>query len=130
MTHILLHSRRLAAATGLVCLAAGATIGAAGAAPDGPAACEIVAQRQGASLQLTALARAERAVTGSYTFEVASTRGGNTRIRQGGDFTAGPGRPATLGTLGLDAGAIYDATLELKVGGRTMACTERVGGRS
>ncbi|GGE15487.1 hypothetical protein GCM10011390_38260 [Aureimonas endophytica] len=131
MFRILNQPRRAVLALALVLLPAGAlaTIGDAGASA-GPLRCEIRAVPSGGMVALEALARSDRSVGGSYAFQVTSAgRGGGTDIHQGGAFRAAAGETARLGrvTLGAD-GAVYDATLDVTVGGRTISCTERVGG--
>ena len=57
-----------------------------------------------------AVAHSDRSVQGSYSFRVASGgAAGSSTIQQGGDFEAGPGRPATLGVASF--GGSYDAAL-------------------
>ncbi|WP_062116158.1 curli-like amyloid fiber formation chaperone CsgH [Aureimonas sp. AU40] len=127
-------SRRAALALGLVLLPAAALAGMSGtAAPsDGPVRCEIRAVPQGGLLSLTALVEADKSVSGRYTLEVEGAgRGGGTQLSQGGPFTAGAGRAATLGSVTLTGkGALYDVSLDVTVNGRTVSCNERVGDRT
>ncbi|MER8420697.1 curli-like amyloid fiber formation chaperone CsgH [Mesorhizobium sp. M1329] len=97
--------------------------------PVGPVRCEIRVKPEGDMVSLEALAHVDRNVSGTYSFHVESAgRTGGTNIEQGGAFSAAPG-PAMLGTVTLDAkGGIYDAKLEVAVGGKSIGCAERVGG--
>jgi hypothetical protein len=124
----MLRSRhRLAAALVLL----GAT-GAAFAGPavtkssEGPIRCELDVSRRGGSIELTALANAEKATRGEYAFRVS---GRGTDIRQGGPFAVASGGTVQLGTVTLGTGGSgYDADLTLVVAGKTISCSDRVGG--
>ncbi|WP_442880248.1 curli-like amyloid fiber formation chaperone CsgH [Aurantimonas sp. A2-1-M11] len=75
---------------------------------------------------MTALAHAEKATRGEYAFRVS---GRGTDIRQGGPFAVASGGTALLGTVTLGAGGSgYDADLTVVVDGKTISCSERVGG--
>jgi hypothetical protein len=82
------------------------------------------------AIMLQGVIHADVPVSGSYRFKVASAgSAGNTNMSQGGYFTAAPGEAAMLGKIMLgNAGAIYDATLEIESDGMTVECEERVGG--
>ena len=69
-------------------------------------------------------------MSGTSSFHVGSAgRTGGTNIAQGGASSAAPGRPVTLGVVTLDAkGGIYNAKLQVTVGGKSVGCAERVGG--
>ncbi|UVK41990.1 hypothetical protein BPNPMPFG_003615 [Mesorhizobium sp. AR07] len=131
MPHIVKHPRRVMAALALVLIPAGAL--AAMATADHsvePVRCEIRATPESGMVSLEALAHANRNLSGTYSFHVESTgRSGGTNIEQGGAFSAAPGKPATLSAVTLDAkAAVYDAKLEVTVDGKSVGCTERVGG--
>lgn len=122
--------RRLAAAFVLL----GAT-GAALAAPatgrpeaaKGPIQCELEVSRRAGSVELTALAHADKATRGQYRFRVS---GQGTDIRQGGPFAVPAGRTEQLGTVTLGANAANaNAELEIVVGSTTIRCAERLGAR-
>lgn len=134
MIRLPVSSRRAALALGLALLPAAALAGMSGtAAPaHGPVRCAIRAVPQGGLLALTAVVEADRSVSGRYTLEVEGAgRGGGTQLSQGGPFTAGAGRAATLGTVTLSGqGALYDVSLDVTVNGRTVSCQERVGDRT
>ncbi len=131
MPRTIKYSRRVMAALALALIPVGAL--ATMAAPDqsvGPVRCEIHFTPDGDMVSLEALAYADRKVSGTYSFHVESAgQTGGTNIEQGGAFSAAPGRPATLGAVTLDAkGAVYDASLEVTVDGKSIGCTDRIGG--
>jgi hypothetical protein len=97
---------------------------------NGPLTCAIETAPSGGAIALEGRVEAQVALSGSYRFRVASAApGGSTNFRQGGGFSAMPDRPLTLGRIMLgNAGAVYDATLEITAAGTTVTCTERVGG--
>jgi hypothetical protein len=95
-----------------------------------PVRCEIEATSSSGMISLEGIVEADIAVSGTYEFRVVgSGHGGNSNIRQGGAFTAGPDAAVTLGRVMLGAsGAVYDASLEVVSNGKTIECSERVGG--
>ena len=110
---------------------AGCSAGASEVGSGGDAvSCEINVADMNGAIGLGAVVHADRAVTGSYRFDVSgSGGGGSTNISQGGGFTAGPGDDARLGRLMLgNHGAVYDVRLDVSVGGRDYQCSDRVGG--
>ena len=120
-------------AFGTAATAAGLVGGAAiGATSDtsGPVQCEIKEISSGRMITLQGVVHTQTTTDGSYTFRVTSAGGsGNTNIRQGGAFQAGPGSPALLGQVMLGkSGAVYNAELQVKAAGKTIKCAERVGG--
>jgi hypothetical protein len=131
MPRIVKHPRRIMAALALVLIPAGAlaTMATADQSVE-PVRCEIRATPEGGMVSLEALAHADRNVSGTYSFHVESAgRTGGTNIEQGGAFSAAPGKPATLGTVTLDAkGTVFNAKLEVTVDGKSIGCAERVGG--
>jgi hypothetical protein len=111
--------------------AAGLAMGAgAASSSDEPLSCEIQADSMNGMIVLQGVIHADVPITGSYRFNVASAGGaGNTNMSQGGAFTAAPGEAVMLGKVMLgNAGAIYDATLEIESDGMAVECEERVGG--
>ncbi|MDL2398146.1 curli-like amyloid fiber formation chaperone CsgH [Rhizobium mayense] len=131
MHGIVNHPRRITTALAVVLVSAGALATMAGAGQSGaPLRCEISATPEGGMLALEAVAHADKSVSGTYSFHVESVgRTGGTNIEQSGDFHAAPGQSATLGTVTLDAkGGVYDAVLDMSVGGQRVGCTQRVGG--
>lgn len=103
--------------------------GNAGAAA-GPVRCEIRADASDGMTSLEGVVHADKAVSGSYRFRVESFgASGRSDIDQGGDFTAEPGRPATLGSVMLDSrGGRYDASLTVTLEGRTIECADPISG--
>ncbi|MDL2409573.1 curli-like amyloid fiber formation chaperone CsgH [Rhizobium calliandrae] len=131
MHGIVNHPRRIMTALALVLVPAAALATMAGAGqPSAPLRCEIRAAPEGGMLALEAVAHANKGVSGTYSFHVESAgRNGGTNIEQSGDFHAASGQSATLGTVTLDAkGGVYDAVLDMNVGGQRIGCTQRVGG--
>ncbi|UIJ73432.1 curli-like amyloid fiber formation chaperone CsgH [Aurantimonas sp. HBX-1] len=118
---------RLAAALVLLGATGAAFAGPAGTiSSEGPVRCELDVSRRGGSVELTALAHAEKATRGEYAFHVS---GRGTDIRQGGSFTIASGGTEQLGTVTLSGGGSgYDADLTLVVSGKTISCSGRVGG--
>lgn len=93
--------------------------------------CAITSSGQGGMVTIEGLYHAEKAGSGTYSFEVHSSGGSNrTQIRQGGGFSAQANDLVHLGqaTLG-GSGGVYDATLTVEFAGETVKCTGRVGGR-
>jgi len=103
---------------------------APGAAYAEPLRCEIVASPADGMIALEGVLHTDAAISGSYTFRVVSFGGGgSSNIQQGGEFSAGPNAPATLGTVMLgNPGGAYKATLEVIANGKTLACAEQTGG--
>ena len=96
---------------------------------DGPVRCEIQANTQNGMVAMQGVVHADVAVSGSYRFRVASAGGGgNSKISQGGAFSAGPDDAVTLGNVMLGGGGSYDASLEVTSNGETIKCAEWVGG--
>lgn len=130
---ILTRPMPLLLGAGAAAIAAGiALAGQAGAAGASGAAlsCEIAASPAGGSIVLKPLVHAAGPVNGSFRFKVVSAGGaGSTNIRQGGGFSAAPGKPAALGQVMLGGGGqVYEASLELTADGRTVTCAETIGG--
>ena len=128
------HHKRLLLPAASVLLglgAAGFAMGAgAASSTDGPLRCEIQANSMNGMISLQGVIHSDVPISGSYRFKVASTGGaGNTNMSQGGAFTAAPGEAVMLGKIMLgNAGAIYDATLEIETDRMAVECEERVGG--
>ena len=122
----------LAAAAAPLLLGLGLAGAAAGTgtadASAGPLRCEIVAATQDGMLTLQGVIRADEPVVGFYRFKVTGAGGGgSSNIAQGGEFMAGPEGAVSLGQVMLGGGS-YDASLEVTAGGKTVSCSERVGG--
>ncbi len=109
------------------------TVGVVAVAADqkdsGTISCEIheTATRTGVALE--GLVMAKTAVDGSYRFKIsASGSSGNSDINQGGEFSAKPKSPVSLGSVMLGGSGTYDARLELTIDGRTIHCSKRIRG--
>lgn len=115
---------------GVVLAAIAASAGSATSTAE-PLSCSIEAASVGGAIALESTVRTDVALSGSYRFRVESAGySGSTNFQQGGGFSAMPGSPVTLGRIMLgNAGAIYDATLEIAADGTTVTCTKRVGGK-
>ncbi|BAV47523.1 hypothetical protein MesoLj113a_18010 [Mesorhizobium sp. 113-1-2] len=131
MLRIAKHPRPVITALALILVPVGALATMASADQSiAPVRCEIRATPEGGMVSLEALAHADRDVSGTYSFHVESAgRTGGTNIEQGGPFSVAPDKPATLGTVMLDAkGAVFDARLKVTVDGKSIGCAKRVGG--
>lgn len=109
------------------CAAAAKPQTAARSDPDrGFATCAIAEERTGGFAQLTAIARATRAVTGTYEFRIKQRdRDGAADIVQGGPFQARAGEALELGTVGIDPDK-WRATLTLTAPGQPpVRCTAK-----
>lgn len=116
----------LAAGMALVAGAGFAAAGAGTAGDSGPLRCEIVSSASGGMTSIEGVAHSDRPVAGTYQLRVS---GPGANISQGGEFDASAGRAATLGSVRLGgSGGSYDVKLEVKAGGHTSSCSERVGG--
>lgn len=120
----------LPAALAALALAAVGTAGAhatgQSAAPAEPVVCEIAVTELRGAVSFEARVVAEQATAGTYRLAISRAGSGNrAMIQQSGDFRAGPGRPAILGsaTLGGDPAA-YRAELEVRADGRRLSCSE------
>lgn len=109
---------------GLGIAVAAVGVGQAGSSSGGPLDCEIVQTTSGGMMRLEAVARANRALAGTYQFRVT---GGGVNISQGGEFEASASAPSTLGSvmLGGSSGG-YDVRLEVKAGGLSATCAQHV----
>jgi hypothetical protein len=127
-------TRRAPAATaaGILTLALGFGLtGATGvpstaAAASGGVSCEINVSPRAGGVALQGMVRADHAVAGSYELIVTqSGGGGGSDIQQAGEFSAGAGRSAALGTVVLGgAGGNFKARLKLTWDGSTTQCRE------
>lgn len=106
-----------------------------GAAADGDApgadaatsSCDIRIVREGGSLVLEALVYAPAPVGGSYELKISqSGYAGQSSVRQGGDFEAGPGANASLGLVSLSDQGGYAATLTVHWHDGAPDCTRHV----
>lgn len=115
----------------LLTAAGGTAVLAAGPTSKAPLRCEIKVTPAGGMVTLQGVVFSDRSIDGTYSLQVeGSGRGGNNSIQQGGAFSAKAGSSNSLGQVSLgSSGANYDVTLKVSAGGKTVSCTEWVGGR-
>lgn len=90
--------------------------------------CDIRVVREGGSLVLEGLVFAPVPVGGSYELKISQGGyAGQSSIRQGGDFEAGPGADASLGVVSLSDQGGYAATLIVHWHDGAPDCTRHVG---
>jgi hypothetical protein len=98
-----------------------------GAYSQGPS-CDIRVVREGGSLVLEGLVFAPMPAAGSYELKISQGgHAGQSSIRQGGDFEAGPGVDASLGVVSLSDQGGYAATLIVHWHDGAPDCTRHVG---
>jgi hypothetical protein len=119
-------------AAGTAAIAAGMAVAGTttmGSSRDGPVTCEIRAETVRGTTNLTGVVATEAPISGTYKFSIKGRGGsGRTNINQGGAFAAVPGEDFELGKVMLgNPGATYDASLELRVAGKSYGCDARVG---
>ncbi|MBV0913424.1 curli-like amyloid fiber formation chaperone CsgH [Anianabacter salinae] len=106
----------------------GCTTLADNAAPDDrkPIACAVNILPDNGGLRVFATARADTPMTGDYDLVIKqSGRAGSATIRQSGDVDLRAGRTETLGEARMSGRAAdIDATLTLRLGGKTYRCGE------
>lgn len=91
---------------------------------DGGLRCAIVTRDLGGSVEISGRVTAPYAAHGTYTMSIRqSNSAGQAMINQGGEFSVGAGRTATLGqaVLGGSPGN-YRADLVLDVAGKRLRC--------
>ena len=122
----------MASAALLVVIAAGAAGAPAGrdGSTSEPLRCQIRDTVQGDAILLEPIVYANTSTSGTYTVSVSGGgTSGSTNIRQGGAFEAGPGIPASLGRMSVEAnGAAYDVKLKVTAGGMSVSCVKKVSG--
>ena len=90
--------------------------------------CDIRVVREGGSLVLEGLVFAPVPAGGSYELKISQGgHAGQSSIRQGGDFEAGPGADASLGIISLSDQGGYAATLIVHWHDGAPDCTRHVG---
>ena len=89
-----------------------------------PLRCEIALDETRGSTRIEGRVLSDTPVHGTYAMAITSRGGGGqTTIRQSGDFDAAPGTPALLGETHLGgAAARHDIDLRITVAGRTLSC--------
>lgn len=110
-------------------IAVGAASSTTSAGSDG-VRCEIAVEQQAGRITLEGFVDAASNVSGSYELLVSqSGGGGNSNIKQGGEFSAGAGSRTPLGTVVLGGdGGTYTAKLKIKWNGKSAECRENVRG--
>jgi hypothetical protein len=94
-----------------------------------PLRCELRVTESGDRVVLEGVVVAKTAIEGSYRLRVSQAGGaGSSDIDQGGDFSASPGAPSTLGSVTLAGGGSYYAKLKVTWTGGAIECSERVRG--
>ncbi|HUH77215.1 MAG TPA: curli-like amyloid fiber formation chaperone CsgH [Devosia sp.] len=108
-------------------LAALAVTGGMANALNHPAAsgeCGIVTSQHNGMLVIEGQVLSPVALRGSYEFAVQSrSKGGNSNIRQGGEFSAPADQPTTIGQVMLNADAQYQIDFSISHGGKTIDCS-------
>lgn len=67
------------------------------------------------------------ALHGEYRFALRSSgSGGSTNINQGGQFSASPGMPVSLGKVTVNAGSAIDVDFTVTAGGRKFDCSSQL----
>lgn len=91
------------------------------ASAGGGVSCSIHVSKSGGMTELTGIARASSAVSGTYEFVVTSSgSGGSSDIVQSGEFSASGGQTEELGQVSVGGG--YSAKLKVRAGGQTYVC--------
>ena len=90
--------------------------------------CIITAETSTNSLSLSGVAKGKSGTTGHYRFSISGGgSGGSTSISQGGEFKIGKNGKASVGNAVLGRDAVYDVSLEIKIGNKTHRCSDRIG---
>ncbi|MGV4797078.1 curli-like amyloid fiber formation chaperone CsgH [Rhizobium sp. F40D2] len=130
MPNSIQHPRRLMTILALVLFPVGAVAAMTTASQSEEAQlCEIKATPGAGMVRLDALVRADKHVSGTYTFHVEkSGDGGSSTINQSGDFDATPGHTAVLSSVSLGSkGTEYKATLDVVIGDKRFSCAKTGG---
>lgn len=111
---------------GLVAIAALGIAGAAAIA--GPSsndfACGISTTTDRGMMAIEGVVQTQEAMSGDYRFALKSSgSGGSSNINQGGQFTATPGSPVSLGRVMINAGSKVDVEFTVRKGGETIDCS-------
>ncbi|MCF6320943.1 MAG: hypothetical protein L3J32_04155 [Rhizobiaceae bacterium] len=94
-----------------------------------PVYCEILTTTSRGMTTLEGVLHTDKEISGTYTFKVKSAgNGGNSNIRQGGEFHAEPDEAVTLGKVMLSSkGTSFDATLKISTNAKTIRCSQHIG---
>jgi hypothetical protein len=105
-------------------IAAGA--GLANSTP-GATRCGVTATAERGMLALEGTILSPVALSGEYRFAIrSSANGGSSNINQGGYFTAAANEATILGKVMINAGAQYEASLDVSAGGQKIACDQDI----
>lgn len=122
----MLHST---AQLGLIALlvlgGAGMAANAYGTAADG-LACGVSTSNANGMLSVEGVLQSPEALTGEYRFALKSQgAGGSSNINQGGQFSATPGMPVSLGKVSVNAGANIEVDFTITTGGKKYDCSQQ-----
>lgn len=122
----MLHST---AQLGLIALlvlgGAGMAANAYGTAADG-LACGVSTSNANGMLSVEGVLQSPEALTGDYRFALKSQgAGGSSNINQGGQFSATPGMPVSLGKVSVNAGANIEVDFTITTGGKKYDCSQQ-----
>jgi hypothetical protein len=122
----MLHST---AQLGLIALlvlgGAGMAANAYGTAADG-LACGVSTSNANGMLSVEGMLQSPEALTGDYRFALKSQgAGGSSNINQGGQFSATPGMPVSLGKVSVNAGANIEVDFTITTGGKKYDCSQQ-----
>lgn len=122
----MLHST---AQLGLIALlvlgGAGMAANAYGTAADG-LACGVNTSNANGMLSVEGVLQSPEALTGEYRFALKSQgAGGSSNINQGGQFSATPGMPVSLGKVSVNAGANIEVDFTITTGGKKYDCSQQ-----
>lgn len=122
----MLHST---AQLGLIALlvlgGAGMAANAYGTAADG-LACGVSTSNANGMLSVEGVLQSSEALTGEYRFALKSQgAGGSSNINQGGQFSATPGMPVSLGKVSVNAGANIEVDFTITTGGKKYDCSQQ-----
>ena len=122
----MLHST---AQLGLIALlvlgGAGMAANAYGTAADG-LACGVNTSNANGMLSVEGVLQSPEALTGDYRFALKSQgAGGSSNINQGGQFSATPGMPVSLGKVSVNAGANIEVDFTITTGGKKYDCSQQ-----
>ncbi len=115
-------------------LALGGAAIAANASGDnlaGGLACGVSTATEGRMLVIEGVLQSPQAISGDYRFALKSSgNGGSSNISQGGQFSATPGTPVTLGKVMLNSGSHIDVDFTITSAGQKYDCSQQLATRS
>lgn len=122
----MLHSTAQLGLIALLALGgAGMAANAYGTAADG-LACGVNTSNANGMLSVEGVLQSPEALTGDYRFALKSQgAGGSSNINQGGQFSATPGMPVSLGKVSVNAGANIEVDFTITTGGKKYDCSQQ-----